>query len=136
MAIRNPIEWGVDQVRNASLAATSVTHDVRRTEGEAHTALPEIRRIRVSDLKTVLLKGLEDFGERRTDVVAIAVIYPVAGLILARLASGYDFLPLIFPLVSGFALIGPLAAVGLYEMSRRREQGLEVSWTDAFGVFT
>jgi uncharacterized membrane protein len=64
----------------------------------------------------------------------LCIIYPVAGLLLAWLAFGYDMLPLLFPLASGFALIGPVAAVGLYEMSRRREQGVDITWADAFGV--
>jgi uncharacterized membrane protein len=89
----------------------------------------------VADLFDCLVRGIDDFAAARTDVVFLTLVYPVAGLVLARLAFGYDMLPLVFPLVSGFALIGPLAAVGLYEMSRRREQGIEPNWADAFGVF-
>ena len=129
MHIRNPVEWSVDQLRAAGHAIEGVGRARYAAE-----ASPRLRRIRAADLVDCLRRGLDDFAAARTDVVFLALIYPVAGLVLARLAFGYDMLPLVFPLVSGFALIGPLAAVGLYEMSRRREQGGEISWADAFAV--
>jgi uncharacterized membrane protein len=134
MTIRNPVEWGVDQFKHAALAFETAGRVGRRTRENLHSPAPAVRRIRISDLWEVLTKGLDDFGAYRTDVIFICVMYPVVGLILARLAFGYELLPLLFPLASGFALVGPFAAVGLYEMSRLREAGVEAGWADAFGV--
>jgi uncharacterized membrane protein len=130
MHIRNPVEWGVDQIKSAGTAIESIGRAGHRLE-EA----PTVRRITAADLGEALARGLDDFAAFRTDVAFLCVIYPLVGLVLARLVFGYELLPLLFPLASGFALIGPVAAVGLYEMSRRREAGAEISWADAFEVF-
>jgi len=96
---------------------------------------PTVRNIRLADLPEVLKKGAEDFWAMPTHLFFLGLIYPIVGLVLARLVFGYDVLPLLFPLVTGFALVGPLAALGLYEISRRRELGLDTTWKDAFAVF-
>ena len=76
---------------------------------------------RFADLKDASAKGLSDSTRCRRTAIFLCAIYPVVGLLLARLAFGHSILPLLYPLVAGFALIGPVAALGLYELSRRRE---------------
>lgn len=131
--IRNPLEWSWDQIRLTGHAAESVGRAIRGAREHRHTNVT-VHRIGLADLKDVLAKGLSDFGAFRTDVIFLCLFYPLVGLVLATLTFGYDLLPILFPLVSGFALIGPVAAVGLYEMSRRREQGLHTNWATAFAV--
>jgi uncharacterized membrane protein len=93
-----------------------------------------IRKIGLGDLKAALAAGLDDFKAMPSHVVFLSLIYPLVGLFFARLALGYDLLPMVFPLVAGFALVGPIAAIGLYELSRRRELGEPASWKEAFHV--
>jgi uncharacterized membrane protein len=130
MTIRNPVEWVYDSFRPSNFRLEGL----HRSRAELDDPAPAIRRIGFSDLGDSLRKGISDFGARRTDVLFIGIIYPLAGLLIARLVLNNDLLPLVFPVISGFALIGPFAAAGLYEMSRRRELGYDVSWADAFEV--
>src|SRR6058998_2348950 len=97
-------------------------------------AYPIIRKIGFADLKDAVAKGIDDFWAMPTHAIFVAIIYPFVGLFLARLTFGYAVLPLLYPLAAGFALIGPFAAIGLYELSRQREKGVEVSWKHAFGL--
>ena len=97
-------------------------------------AEPVIRTIGLSDLRRALQLGWEDFKAVPSHAVILCVIYPVLGLVLARTVLGYSVLPLMFPLAAGFALIGPFAALGLYELSRRRERGEGASAWDAIDV--
>ncbi len=96
---------------------------------------PTIRRIHFNDIGDALRAGYADFRANPTHLIFLGLVYPVMGLVLGRIASGSDSLPLLYPLIGGFALIGPLASVGLHELSRRRERGLPVSVRNAFDVF-
>jgi uncharacterized membrane protein len=93
-----------------------------------------VRKIGLSDLREALRLGWEDFQAIPTHAVVLCVIYPVLGLVLFRLVIGYSVLPLLFPLAAGFTLIGPFAALGLYELSRRRERGEEAAAWHAIEV--
>ena len=97
-------------------------------------ARPVVRHITPADLLQALARGLDDFSAMPSHAVFLCLIYPLLGLWLISLTSGYSMLPLAFPLAAGFALIGPLAAIGLYELSRRREAGLDTSSSHAFDV--
>jgi uncharacterized membrane protein len=81
-----------------------------------------------------LARGISDFNAMPTHLIFLGLIYPILALIFARIAAGYEVLPLVFPLIAGYTLIGPLVAIGMYELSRRREQGLDTSRWHAFEV--
>jgi len=134
--IRNPIEWGWDQLKQTGRAMDGAAHSMNGAWDVRSSTPPILARIRVADLRQVLRKGFEDFAAYCTDVIFLCLFYPVIGLVLSRFVLGYGMLPLLFPLVSGFAIIAPFFAVGLYEMSRRRENGITRGWADAFGVAT
>src|SRR5437868_6089133 len=102
--------------------------------GQDAANAPVIRTIGLPDLQRALRLGWEDFKAVPSHAIILCVIYPVLGLVLARTVLGYSVLPLLFPLAAGFALLGPFAALGLYELSRRREAGEPASAWDALDV--
>jgi uncharacterized membrane protein len=102
--------------------------------GNRKAAYPNVRHIHVADVFTSLRQGLDDFWTKPSHYVFLCLIYPMAGVVLAYWTSGANALPLLFPLMSGFALLGPIAALGLYEISRRRELGLDTSWQHALEI--
>jgi uncharacterized membrane protein len=100
----------------------------------AQSAAVEVRRIGLDDLTAALRAGWADFQAAPTQIAFLCVLYPVIGLLAATLASGQEVIHLLYPMAAGFALVGPIAGLGLYEISRRREAGLPASWMNVFDV--
>jgi uncharacterized membrane protein len=95
---------------------------------------PKLCPLEPADCLEALAQGFDDALEMPTYPAFLGLFYALAGVSLVSLSSFGNALQLAFPLAAGFALIGPFVAIGLYEMSRRREQGLAASWTDSFAA--
>jgi uncharacterized membrane protein len=99
----------------------------------ASAPLP-VRRIAVADLTASLREGWRDFMAMRGDLIFLGLLYPVIGLVAAAVSLGGSLIPLFFPVAAGIGLLGPLAAIGFYELARRREAGLESDWSHFLDV--
>ncbi len=95
---------------------------------------PNVRRIAVSDVFASLRDGYEDFREKPSHYAFVALIYPIAGALMIGWSAGIELLPMVYPLLTGFALVGPLLALGLMEISRRRELGQPADWSSALDL--
>jgi uncharacterized membrane protein len=95
-------------------------------------AIPEVRKISTADVIDALHHGFDDFWGHPSHYAFAGVIYAIGMVIAAMWVSGQNVLPLLYPLASGFALLGPFVALIFYEISRRQELGLDTSWRYGF----
>lgn len=130
--IGNPLSWSAQRLAGIG---RGVGHAIDGIGGH-QIARPRVNRIELSDLRMALGEGARDFAALRSDVIFLVALYPVIGFILAVWVLNAGQVHLLFPLVAGFPLIGPAAAVGLYEMSRRREAGLPADWGAALSALS
>ena len=130
--IGNPLSWSVQSLAGVGRSVGDAVDGV----GSHQIAEPEVNEISTNDIRMALRKGASDFAALRSDVITAVVLYPVIGFVLAAWALNAGQVHLLFPLAAGFPLIGPVAAIGLYEMSRRRERGEPADWGAAFSTLT
>lgn len=96
--------------------------------------VPAMGRAEVHMLGAALRRGWRDMIRAPGYAAVFAGVYVAIGwlMILVTWATGHSYW-LIFAAV-GFPLVGPFAAVGLYEVSHRLEQGMPLVPGEVFGV--
>jgi len=85
--------------------------------------------LELADLRAALAAGWRDFIAQPAFGLFFAGIYVAAGLFVCYALFTWGEAAWLIPAAAGFPLIAPFVAVGLYEVSRRREAGLPMSWS-------
>lgn len=127
--IGNPMSWAAKEVAAGA-------HAIARTEGAVRgtAAPPATRRLSTGDLTAALKAGWADMAASRTDAFALLAIYPLVVAVLYWVTLGQNLWHLIFPVMTGLAFLGPVAAVFFQTLSRRRAEHERAVWSDAWAV--
>lgn len=112
----------------------AVTQPFSATPTVSTTSDVSVRKITAEDLRISLRDGWSDFMTMRGDLIFIGLLYPLVGIVAATVTLGGAMLPLFFPIAAGISLLGPIVAIGFYELARRREDGLESDWSHFLDV--
>ncbi|MBO6510644.1 MAG: DUF2189 domain-containing protein, partial [Roseibium sp.] len=96
--------------------------------------MPQVNQISVNDVIDALAAGLSDFRRAPIFGLSIGALFAFGGLFVVMSAWALNMSYLSYPAAAGFVLIGPFAAVGLYEVSRRLESGDDLSWNTILGT--
>lgn len=92
------------------------------------TQQARLRPASFADIRAAFALGWADFKAAPLHGMIIGAIYAFGGLLIAYIAFSLGYWFMAAPMAAGFTLLGPFAAIGLYEISRIRERGETVTW--------
>jgi uncharacterized membrane protein len=101
---------------------------------ETFPGRPVVRKIAADDVYAALREGWADFKAAPQFGLFFGGVYALLGIVILVQLWVLDQPFWIVPFAFAFPLIGPFAAIGLYEVSRRREAGLPLDWADILGA--
>ena len=105
------------------------------SQASSRTSNIPVRRIGEADLRFALKAGWEDFKDMRGDIFIAGLVYTVIGIAAVVMTASRPLIPFFFPVVAGVGLLGPVAAVGFYELAKLREEGREdLLWFNVLDV--
>jgi len=103
-------------------------------DGPAPGHVPEIQAISTEDIWEALRLGWQDFARAPSFGFFFSAVYVVGGMAMVYILAITGKTWAVLPIALGFPLIGPFAAVGLYEVSRRLQKGEPLNWGEILGV--
>jgi len=89
---------------------------------------PIARKLKYRDISRAMRAGLRDFSKAPRFGLVFGLAYAAFGWVLLYLANTLEINYYIYPMATGFALLAPFIASGLYEVSHLLEQNKAVSW--------
>ncbi len=92
------------------------------TSGDVSRREFRINHINFNDLWESLRLGVADWRACRTEVMVLAVLSPVAAIMLGAVTAAPNLLPFLFPVCAGLALLGPMVTLWFMALSRERER--------------
>ncbi|MEM9574322.1 MAG: DUF2189 domain-containing protein [Pseudomonadota bacterium] len=101
---------------------------------ESGYKMPEVNILTANDLRAALSSGFADFRRAPLFGLFFAAFYVLGGLLIVQSLFVRDQSWMIYPVAIGFPIVGPFAAVGLYEVSRRLQSGIALNWSEILGV--
>lgn len=84
---------------------------------------PVVRQIAIADIVEALGRGLRDFQGAPLYGLVFGALYAIGGILIVLSLTALGMVYLAYPIAAGFALVGPFVAIGLYQVSRARENG-------------
>ena len=122
--------WQADVLKGpARMTAAETRPEAEATQGASPFVAPTypIREVPFDAPYSWLAAGWRDMWHVPRVSPTYGAIFAVAGLLLAVGLTQVGLQSLILVLAGGFILVGPMLAAGLYETSRRLENGEPVS---------
>lgn len=104
------------------------------SESAPASGMPSVLSITPADITAALHAGIRDLARAPIHSLFFGCVFSAFGILISYLLLIVGSSYWVLPLAAGFPLIGPFAAIGLYEISRRLEQGEPITWGGVLGA--
>ena len=96
--------------------------------------IPETNKLTSQDITDALKAGFNDFLSNPFMSGFFGLFYAAFGILFVWCLAWLGKIWMIIPASVGFPLVAPFAAAGLYEISRRRQTGQNITWPAILSV--